>query len=351
MLEFLANYGLFLAKSLTLIVLIIGGLLMLIVAGKGGKERKEGHLEVRHMNEWLDEMKDSLKHEIWDKQLLKKELKEKKKEEKRKAKESKKADPEETVEKGRIYVLDFDGDIKASGVEHLREEITAILTLVNPEKDEVMLRLESPGGMVHGYGLAASQLERIRSAGVRLTVCVDKVAASGGYMMACIADRIIAAPFAVMGSIGVVAQVPNIHRLLKKNDVDVEILTAGEYKRTLTMLGENTDKAREKFKHDLEETHTLFKDMVSSYRTEMDIAKVATGEVWYGKQAIDIGMVDELMTSDQWIMQACERADVYWMHYAARKGLQERIGNIFGAISTQTLDKVDQWLNSSRFHR
>ena len=108
------------------------------------------------------------------------------------------------------------------------------------------------------YGLAASQMQRIRDKKLKLTVCVDKVAASGGYMMAVVADKIIAAPFAVLGSIGVLAQVPNFHRLLKKHDVDFEMLTAGKYKRTLTMFGENTDKGREKFQEDIEDTHVLF---------------------------------------------------------------------------------------------
>ncbi|MGK3627588.1 protease SohB, partial [Acinetobacter sp. A11] len=147
----------------------------------------------------------------------------------------------------KIFVLDFKGDIQASAVENLREEITLILATAKAGRDRIVVRLESPGGMVHGYGLAAAQLVRLRDAGFHLTICVDKVAASGGYMMACIANEIIAAPFAIVGSIGVVAQVPNFNRLLKEHNVDFELYTAGQYKRTVTMFGENTPEGKAKF--------------------------------------------------------------------------------------------------------
>src|SRR5690606_23138206 len=208
-----------------------------------------------------------------------------------------KAERKAGTQKARVYVLDFDGDIKASAVENLRHEITALLTLATPQ-DEVVLRLESGGGMVHSYGLAASQLARIRQAGVPLTVCVDKVAASGGYMMACIGEKILSAPFAILGSIGVVAQLPNVHRLLKQHNIDFEGLTAGEYKRTLTVFGENTAKGREKFQEDLETTHRLFKDFVASYRPQLVMEEIATGEIWLGSTALEKKLVDELKTSD-----------------------------------------------------
>jgi serine protease SohB len=192
--------------------------------------------------------------------------------------------------------------------------------------DEIMVKVESPGGMVHGYGLAASQLQRIRDAKVPLTIAVDKVAASGGYMMACVADRIIAAPFAVLGSIGVLAQLPNFHKLLKKNDIDFELLTAGEYKRTLTMFGENTDKGREKFVEELEETHDLFKEFVQDNRPSLDVAKVATGEVWYGRKAIDVGLIDELQTSDAFVQGRLKDWDVFEVKFVHKKNWQEKLG-------------------------
>ncbi|MEE4249422.1 MAG: protease SohB, partial [Alcanivoracaceae bacterium] len=279
--EFIYEYGLFFAQALTFVAAILVVAVSLVAIGQRQKaELHEGHIEVRDLNEKYRHIGQNIQHVVVEPEQLKAQLKAEKKEEKSKAKAAKKkrgkaAEPDEEQRK-RLYVLDFDGDIKASATDNLREEISAVLPQVQPG-DEVLVKVESPGGMVHSYGLAASQLQRVRDAGVPLTIAVDKVAASGGYMMACVANRIIAAPFAVLGSIGVLAQLPNFHRLLKKNDVDFELFTAGEYKRTVTMFGENTEKGREKFMEELEDTHGLFKDFVNSNRPELDIAKVATG--------------------------------------------------------------------------
>lgn len=224
-------------------------------------------------------------------------------------------------------MLDFDGDVKASEVEPLRQEISAVLLLAEAE-DEIVIRLESPGGMVHEYGLASSQIERIKRKQIPLTICVDRVAASGGYMMACLADKLLAAPFAIVGSIGVIAQLPNFHRLLKKNDIDYEVLTAGEYKRTLTVFGENTEKGREKFVQELEETHDLFKGFVQEYRPQVDINSVATGEIWFGKQALENKLIDELSTSDQYLMDAADQADIFIVRYEEKKSLQDKISDL-----------------------
>ena len=218
----------------------------------------------------------------------------------------------------RVFVLSFNGDMEASAVESLRREITAVLGVAG-DSDEVVVRVESAGGMVHGYGLAASQLARIRRQGVRLTVAVDKVAASGGYLMAAVADRILAAPFAVLGSIGVVAQIPNVHRLLKKHDVDVEVLTAGRFKRTLDVLGENTEVGREKFREELEDVHALFQEYVGNWRPALDLDTVSTGEAWYGQRALDRALVDELVTSDEYLARACNDADVYEVAWVVPK--------------------------------
>ena len=254
------------------------------------------------------------------------------------------------IRKNALYVLDFDGDIKASEVDNLREEITTVLSVINPERDEVVLTLSSGGGMVHAYGLASSQVKRIKDKGVPLTVCVDKVAASGGYMMACVADKLLAAPFAVLGSIGVVAQLPNFHRLLKKHDIDYETLTAGEYKRTLTMFGENTDKGREKFTEDLEDTHELFKDFVKENRPQLDMDKIATGEVWFGQRALEKNLVDELKTSDEYLVDSCQDADVYLVSYEYKKTLQERFS--MGMHSTVDRLLLTWWdrLQKMRFY-
>ena len=226
-------------------------------------------------------------------------------------------------------MLDFEGDIRATAVASLRQEISAILTMAGGG-DEVVVRLESGGGVVHGYGLAASQLQRIRERKIPLTVTVDKVAASGGYMMACVADRLIAAPFAIIGSIGVLAQLPNLHRLLQKHEVDFEQLYAGEYKRTLTLFGENTDKAREKMQQELEETHGLFKDYVKAQRPRLDIDKVATGEHWLGTRALELGLVDRLQTSDDYLMAARRDAQLILLNYAGRKTFLDRFAELVG---------------------
>lgn len=224
----------------------------------------------------------------------------------------------------RIFVIDFDGDIKASATDQLREEITSVLSVATV-KDKVVLRLESPGGMVHGYGFAASQLQRIKDSGIPLIVCVDKIAASGGYMMAALGDKIISAPFAIIGSIGVIASMPNVHKLLKKNDVAYLEITAGEYKRTLTPLGEVTTAGMKKFKEQIEEVHTLFKNHVSKNRSDIDISKVATGEYWYGQQALDLNLVDELGTSDDFLMKQHSEYKIYEVKYSGKKSLQEKI--------------------------
>ncbi len=226
----------------------------------------------------------------------------------------------------KIFVLDFKGDIQASAVENLREEITLILATAKAGRDRVVVRLESPGGMVHGYGLAAAQLVRLRDAGFHLTICVDKVAASGGYMMACIANEIISAPFAVVGSIGVVAQVPNINRLLKEHNVDFELYTAGQYKRTVTMFGENTPEGKAKFEEELQQTHVLFKHFVEKYRPQLNVDKVATGEHWYGQDALDLNLVDKLQTSDEYLLALLPQHDVYVINTRKKATLGEKLG-------------------------
>mgnify|MGYP005986092627 FL=1 len=307
--EFLAEYGLFLAKALTVVIsfaLIIG---IAVSAGHKGDGEK---LKVEYLNKKLSALKSHLQESVLDKKQLKQIKKDQKK--------NKDEEP-----KRKVYVLDFNGDIKATDSKQLKEEITALLSLKD-HVDEVVVKLESGGGMVHQYGYAASQLDRIKKQGIPLTVCVDKVAASGGYMMAVVADKIIAAPFAVIGSIGVIAQVPNFNRLLKKNDVDFEVHTAGEYKRTLTMFGENTDKAREKFKEDLQDVHGLFKHFIDSHRNAVDLEKVANGDVWYGQDAIKENLVDDIKTSDEYLLDACNDADVYLLSSKKKVGLAQKLG-------------------------
>ena len=320
----LLEYALFLAKGLTLLILVL--LLVAGIAALSQRQRKAAHgqIEVRKLNHEWEQQADILRHATLSEPALKLWKKERKQLEKAR----KKGD---VLPKKHIYVIDFKGDIRASQTRQLREEISAILAVATAA-DEVLVRLESSGGMVHAYGFAASQLDRIRNHGIALTICVDMVAASGGYMMACIANRLLAAPFAMIGSIGVVAQLPNFHRLLKKHEIDYELLTAGEYKRTLTLFGENSEKGREKFIEELEETHALFKHFVTSHRPQLAIEQVATGEVWYGQKALTHGLIDELMTSDEYLGRQVNEADIFKVAYVEKRSLPERMGLSMGQL-------------------
>jgi serine protease SohB len=316
MIEFLTDYGLFLVKTATIIAgfLIVVG--MTIVFSKKSKTLEK--LEVTSLNDKYDAMASTLQNQILPKKEIKRLAKERKKE-----KKERKKHPEDTNEK-RIFVINFHGDIRASNVASLREEITAVLTQAN-ETDEVLVILENTGGIVHEHGLGASQLQRLRDSGIPITVAVDKVAASGGYMMACVAQKIIAAPFAVIGSIGVLAQLPNFHELMTRQGIRFEQETAGEYKRSVTMFGENTEKDREKLREQIEETFTLFKDFVAQHRPNLDMAKIATGEHWYGTRALELGLIDEILTSDDYLLEASKKARVYEITYSAKKSVAERL--------------------------
>lgn len=276
--EFLSQYGMFLLKSLTIVIAIL-----VVFAGFFAISRKPKHkLEITSLNEHFDHIRSMMNKEVLGKKIPKNKNKNK--------------------EQPTLYVIDFHGDIKASQTDQLRDEVTAILCTAKSQ-DEVLVRLDSPGGIVNGYGLAASQLQRIRDRNIPLTVSIDKMAASGGYLMACVANQIIAAPFAIIGSIGVVAQIPNFHRWLKKHDIDIELLTAGEFKRTLTLLGENTEKGREKAQDDLEKIHSAFRNYVATNRDQLDIDKVSTGEHWLAKDAFELKLIDKLCTSDDYLLE------------------------------------------------
>lgn len=343
--EFLLDYGLFLAKIVTVVVALLA--ILVIVKAVGGRHSAaKGELEVTNLTEQHKHTVEHMEHHLHDDAFIKARHKAEKKDEKNKnkqrGKQIKKAAKEGELDTGRdphLFVLDFKGSIDAKEVASLREEVTAILAVAR-DGDEVLLRLESGGGMVHGYGLASSQLDRLKNAGLPLTISVDKVAASGGYMMACIADKIVSAPFAIVGSIGVIAQLPNFHKLLKKHDIEFEQLTAGEFKRTLTMFGENTDKARDKFKQELEETHGLFKDFIREHRPQLELDNVATGEHWFGTQAKALGLVDEIKTSDDLVVEACKEKTVLAIHYTEKKTLKNKLAGVAGEAADSVLLKL-----------
>ena len=330
MAEFFFNYGLFLAKTVTIVAaMVIVVLFIFYMTGRKQAGKRES-FEIKKLNKKYDDIAMAMNASMLKKTGLKKYLKE----EKGKLKAIQKEQKEEGQRK-RIYVLNFHGDIRASAVASLREEITAIL-MVATQNDEVFVRLESGGGIVHGYGLAASQLMRLREKNILLTVSVDKVAASGGYMMACVANRIIAAQFSIIGSIGVIAQIPNFHRVLKKHDVDFEQFTAGEFKRTVTMFGENTEEAKAKFREEIEDIHVLFKDFIAQHRPDVDIVSVSTGESWPGTRALERKLIDELKTSDDYLLENSKHADIYEITYVTKKSLLEK-------LSFQFQRFVDKW--------
>lgn len=329
----LANYGIFLLEIITVIVavlLTVGGVMAVIAKTASKLKNEKGKLFVTKLNDKYDDMQETLQDEMLGKFALKSLNKEKKKQQKIDDKQEKKG---ESNPKSNVFVINFNGDVRASATGPMTEEINAILLAANGN-DTVLVRLESAGGMVHGYGLAASQLQRIRDAKLKLIISVDKVAASGGYMMACVADHIIAAPFAIIGSIGVLAQLPNFHRWLDKHNVDYEQLTAGQYKRTLTMFGKNTNQAREKMQQDIDDTHELFKSFIQQHRKEIDMGRVATGEHWYATQTLekDLKLIDEIKTSDGYLLEAKDKHDIYEVSFQLKKTLAKKLGNSAEAL-------------------
>lgn len=338
--EFFFEYGIFTAKLLTFLALSVVAIGFLMSLSSRGQKDDET-LEIENINDKLQNLQDDIEAEILGKAEYKALQKERKKEEKLEKKERKRRQKagEEEPEKPRLFVIRFEGDMEASEVENLRSSITTILSVAK-EIDEVLVIMESAGGIVHHYGLAASQLSRIKAKNIKLTIAVDLVAASGGYMMACVADKIIAAPFALLGSIGVLAEVPNFNKLLKRYDVDIEHHTAGEYKTTLTMLGANTDKGRDKFRAELEEIHDLFKTFVAENRPQLDINKIATGEAWYGVTALQMNLVDELKTSDDYLIEQSENADVFEVGFHAHESLRSKLEALLYKAGSNALQKI-----------
>ena len=313
MLEIFSEYGLFLLKVITILISFI--VVISFIAASKKNSNQEG-LDVENLNKKYKGLSDSLNKVV----LQKDEWKAKQKDDKAIQKNHKK----QKKRKPKAFVLDFLGDIKASAVPSLREEVTAILDVAK-KNDQIILRLDNHGGVVHEHGLAASQLARIRQKKINLVVVVDKVAASGGYLMACVANKIYAAPFAILGSIGVIAQLPNFNRLLDNYGVDFEQVTAGQYKRNVTMFGKNTDEDREKLKDQLEEIHSLFKSSVNEYRPELNLDKVATGEYWYGRRALELGLIDEIKTSDELLLEMSKKYEIFSVKLKIKQPLKKRI--------------------------
>ncbi len=324
--EFFFDYGLFLVKAVT-VVAAIGAVLVLLIAAASRKEHKPSGLRVEKLNDKYRAMGDTVRRAVMSKSEWRQKGRREKKERKQKEK-SKKSNQQSDK---RIFVINFRGDMRATGVSALREEVSAIATVAS-EQDEVVVCLENAGGTVHEHGLGASQLLRLKDRKIPLTIIVDKVAASGGYLMASIADQLIAAPFAIIGSVGVLAQLPNFNRFLESHGIDFEQITAGKYKRTLSLFGKNTEEDRAKMKEDLEDVHDLFKAVVAEHRPAMDVDSIATGEYWYGSRAKQLGLVDELGSSDDYLMRAAETADIYGVLYQGRPTLVQRLQSVITSM-------------------
>ena len=336
--EILLDYLIFLLKVITVALAVTIPILMIIGSSKG-KSLPKGKLSITNLSDKYEEMGNSVKGSILQPKELKKFNKES-------AKKKKKKEKDEVDES--IFVLNFKGDIQATEVEKLKQEINAIL-LADTECSEVVVKVESGGGSAYAYGLCAAELKRLVDNGINLTVCIDKVAASGGYLMSCVASKIIAAPWAIVGSIGVIAQLPNFHRLLKKNLIDFEMHTAGEFKRTLTTLGENTDAGRAKFKEDLEDLHLIFKDFVKEQRPQVNTDVVATGEVWQGEKAVEVGLVDALETSDNYLVGLYKKARLFEISFIEKKNLSEKFAFSFQLILEKSMLKLYDLINRDRF--
>ena len=336
--EFLIDYGSFLLKTISFIIIISLPFIFLF-SSKSKDSSLSGSLKITNLSDKFDAMAGAVKSlslsKVERKQLIKKKKKD------LKAKKNK------SIPKP-VYVLNFNGDIEASSVENLKEEITAILKS-DTKCHELVLRLESPGGTVIGYGLCAAQLQRLRDAGIKVTACVDKVAASGGYMMACVCNKIVSSPFAIIGSIGVVAAIPNFHKILKKNDVDYELHTAGEYKRTITMFGETTPAGRKKFKEHLEEIHILFKDHIKKFRPNLDMKKIATGETWEGIKALEEGLVDEISTSDEYLLNLSKKHEIFEISYVTKQNIQDKLSFFITKTFTNLISSLETYFNKNKY--
>jgi len=339
--EFIIQYGVFLLKVITIVIAILLPVLMIINSSKGRSAGDKGHLQIKNLSDQFESMGNALQGALIDGKTFKKFRKDL---DKKKKKENKTPAKDQQS----IFVLNFNGDIQASEVDKLKHEINAIL-LSETKCKEVVLKVESGGGSAYAYGLCAAELKRLIDNKIKLTVCIDKVAASGGYLMSCVATKIVAAPWALVGSIGVIAQMPNINKLLKKNLVDFEMHTAGEFKRTLTVFGENTEEGRDKFKSELEDLHVIFKDFVKDNRPEIDTSVVATGEVWQGEKALEVGLIDEICTSDDYLVTLSKKFKLFEIEYVEKKNLSERFAFAAETFLNRTFLRIYDTLNKSRF--
>ena len=160
----------------------------------------------------------------------------------------------------------------------------------------ILVRIDSPGG-----GVAPSQeiydaLKRAREKGKPVVASIGSLGASGGYYIACAADKIVADPGSVTGSIGVIMQFPVIRDLLRKLGIDYEVIKSGEFKDIASPLRPMTDKERRLLKEVILDVYSQFVDVVAESRglPKDSVLKIADGRILSGRQAYELGLVDTL---------------------------------------------------------
>ncbi|KAL7534110.1 hypothetical protein ACHAWF_004724 [Thalassiosira exigua] len=198
-----------------------------------------------------------------------------------------------------LFVTRFPGDVTASQLNELREEVTGILRASQP-RDEALLILQSGGGTVTGYGLAAAQLQRFKANGMKLTV------------------------------IGVISEIPNAYDRLKKEGIEFQTVTAGKYKRTVTPTKKVTKEDLAKSTEDIQEIFDLFKSFVASQRPQLDIEDVATGDTWFGEDALEKGLCDELAAADDVLLEFADGG--YDLYEVAYDPGSERAGRLLAGL-------------------
>lgn len=246
-----------------------------------------------------------------------------------------------------LAVLTFVGDIGAKQYKSFGQLIDEVI-INKSEIDEVVVVVNSPGGAVSPYGNVYSQMERVRDAGLKLTVCIDVVAASGGYLMSLPAHKIIAAPFSMVGSVGVMAFVPNLRGLLEDYNINPRTFTAGKYKRTVSLTDEATEEEVEKFKQQLNAIHRLFLEAVKKYRKDVKMEVVETGEHWTARESVELGLglVDDIATSQQYLLEANRDRDLIIL--SQKRGFWE--GGLLSRFVQGVIEKIELRLFGQSFN-
>lgn len=231
------------------------------------------------------------------------------------------------------------------------EEIAEYLKQVeeNPRVEAIVLRIDSPGGSVVGSDEIYQALLAIDKP---LVVSMGEVAASGGYYIACAADRVLANPGTLTGSIGVISMVPNIEELMEKIGVEVLVIKSGALKDEGSVFREMTEEEREVWQRIIDEAYDQFVGIVADGRDlpPQAVRELADGRVYTGHQALELGLVDELGNLSEAIELAAKMGGIVEepriIEYPATPSLME---TIFGSLwAPTTLPSLNQLLDVER---